>query len=133
MGHLAVSMPAFYKIDKERKLVISTGSGVFTLADALAHQEKLRKDSDFDPSFSQLLDFTHVTKVELDAKDVRRLAQTFVFAGDSRRAILVTSDVAFGFARMFEMLRDTLGEKGIRVFRNLDDALDWVLAKNTAT
>jgi hypothetical protein len=126
-------MPVFYKIDKERKLVISTGSGVFTMADALAHQEKLRKDPDFDPSFSQLLDFTHVTKLELDAKDVRRLAQTFVFSDDSRRAILVSGDVAFGLARMFEMLRDTFGEKGIRVFRNLDDALDWVLAKKTAT
>jgi hypothetical protein len=126
-------MSVFYKIDKERKLVISTGAGVFTVADALAHQEKLRKDPDFDPSFSQLLDFTHVTKLELDAKDVRRLAQAFVFADDARRAILVNSDAAFGFARMFEMLRDTLGEKGIRVFRNLDDALDWVLAKNTAS
>jgi hypothetical protein len=32
---------------------------------------------------------------------------------------------------MFEIYRDILGESGIRVFRNLDDALEWVLAKNT--
>ena len=126
-------MSVFYKIDKERKLVLSTGSGALTMADALAHQEKLRKDPDFAPGFSQLLDLTHITRVDLEPEDVRRLAQTLVFSNDSRRAILVNSDVAFGFARMFEMLRDTFGEKGIRVFRNLDDALDWVLAKNTAT
>ena len=29
-------MPAHYKIEKERKLVMSTASGVFTMADALA-------------------------------------------------------------------------------------------------
>jgi len=55
-----------------------------------------------------------------------------VFAADAKRAFLVNSDVTFGFARMFEMLRGTLGEKGIQVFRNLDDALEWVLPKNSA-
>jgi hypothetical protein len=34
-------------------------------------------------------------------------------------------------ARMFETLRDAMGERGIRVFRNLDDGLDWVLGKNS--
>jgi hypothetical protein len=125
-------MPFSYKIDKERKLVMSTGYGVFTPDDALAHQERLRKDPDFDPSFCQLMDFTHVTKLDLRAEDVRRLAQASIFAHDSRRAILVTNDTAFGLARMFEILRATLGEKGIQAFRNLDDALDWVLAKDTA-
>ena len=33
---------------------------------------------------------------------------------------------------MFEELRDTMGEKGIRVFRNLDEALDWIFAKDHA-
>jgi hypothetical protein len=33
---------------------------------------------------------------------------------------------------MFETLREGMGEKGIRVFRNLDDALEWVLDKNIA-
>ncbi len=45
-------MPAYYKIDKERRVVMSTVAGVFTLADGLAHQEKLLKDPHFDPSFS---------------------------------------------------------------------------------
>ncbi|HXE36355.1 MAG TPA: hypothetical protein VN087_20745 [Verrucomicrobiae bacterium] len=125
-------MPFSYKIDKGRKMVMSTGYGVFTLDDALAHQEKLRKDHDFDPSYCQLMDFTHVTKLDLRAEDVRRLAEASIFAHDSKRAILATSDTAFGFARMFEILRTTRGEKGIQAFRNLDDALDWVLAKDTA-
>jgi hypothetical protein len=125
-------MPCSYKIDKERKMVMSTGYGVFTLADALGHQERLRNDPDFDPSFCQLMDFTHTTKIDLRGEDVRRLAQTSIFAHDSKRAILVTSETAFGFARMFEILRSTFGEKGIQVFRNLENALDWVLAKDTA-
>jgi len=105
-------MPTFYKLDKERKLVMSTYSGVLTIADALGHQEKLPKDLDFDSSFSQLFDVTRVTDVQLTAEDVRRLARTSVFSPDSRRAMLVDSDLKFGLPRMFEVLRDTMGEKG---------------------
>ena len=112
--------------------MMSTGYGVFTLEDALGHQEKLRKDPDFDPSFYQLMDFTHATKIDLRGEHVRRLAQPSIFGHDSRRAILVTNETAFGLARMFEILRSTFGEEGIQTFRNLDDALDWVLAKDTA-
>jgi hypothetical protein len=125
-------VPACYKIDKERRLVLSTHFGVVTLEGTLAHQEKLLRDPDFDPSFSQLVDLTHVTKLEVPPEGVRRVAQQSIFSPDSRRAILVTANLVFGMARMFEILRESYGEKGICVFRNLDDALEWVLGKNTA-
>ncbi len=66
-------MPATYEIDKQRRLVITTGSGRITLANALAHQEKLRKDPDFDPRFSQIMDLTRITEFALEANDIRRL------------------------------------------------------------
>jgi hypothetical protein len=58
-------MPAYFRIDKDHRLVLTTISGVFTLADGLAHQEKLLKDPDFVPTFSQLIDFTQVAKVQV--------------------------------------------------------------------
>ncbi len=125
-------MTAYFKIDKEHRLVMTTVSGVFNVADVLAHQVNLRKDPDFDPSFSQLIDFTHVTRVELKREEVQRVAQESIFSPHSRRALLASNDAVFGLARMFEMLRENMGEQGIRVFRNLDEALDWVLGKNTS-
>jgi hypothetical protein len=125
-------MPAFYKIDKEHRLVISTGSGVFDLATALAHQDQLIRDPDFDPTYCQLFDLTQVTKVQISAEDIRKLAERSVFWRCSRRAILVAHDLEFGFARMFEMLRENAGEKGIKVFRKLDEALEWIFAAETA-
>ena len=123
-------MPIFYKIDKERRFVMSSVSGVMGIAEGLAHQQKIRNDPDFDPSYSQLMDFTHATRVDLTGEDVRRLAETTIFSPDSRRAILVRGYAEYGLARMFEILRETMGERGIRVFRDLDEALEWVLAKS---
>jgi hypothetical protein len=123
-------MSATYEIDKQRRLVISTGLDPFTLADALAHQERLLKDPDFDADFSHIMDFTRITGVDLEAGDIRRLAERRIFSSESRRAIIVSTDLVYGFGRMFEMIRENLGENGIRVFRDLDVALDWILSKS---
>ena len=121
-------MPAFYKIDKTHKLVLSTASGVFDLVSALAHQDQLLADPEFDPSYSQLLDFTHITVTEIDAEGVRKIAERTIFWPCPRRAILINKDVEHNFVRLFQMLRENDGEDGIRIFRSLDDALAWIFA-----
>jgi hypothetical protein len=60
-------MAASYKIDKDRRLVCSTWSGVLTADEVLAQQRQLVNDPDFDPSFSQYSDFTGVRAVDLNA------------------------------------------------------------------
>lgn len=119
-------MPTFYKIDKERRFVLSTASGVFTLADAVAHQQKLFKDPDFDPSFSQIADFTQVTRLALSADEIRRFAQTSIYSSRSRRALVMPNEMSFGLGRMYEILRDLAGQGGIRVFHTVEEAVDWV-------
>jgi hypothetical protein len=124
---------ASYKIDKERKLVLSSGTGVLTKEDILGHMDRLSKDPDFDPNFSQVSDFTQITVLEIGPEDVRQLAQRNVFSPRSRRAFIVKDDLQFGLARMFEIHRDLSGETGIRVFRTFDEAMDWILVRNAAS
>jgi hypothetical protein len=122
-------MPATYQIDKKRRLVITTALDPLTLADALAHQERLLKDQDFDPRFSQIMDLTRVNFTGFEADDIRRVAERNIFSSESRRAIVVSSTLVYGFGRMFEILREIAGEKGLRVFRNMDEAVDWILTE----
>ncbi|MGB2621179.1 MAG: hypothetical protein WA857_19115 [Candidatus Acidiferrum sp.] len=112
---------------------MSSATGVFNKDAALDHQNRLLADPDFDPSYSQLMDYTHVTQIDLSAADVGLLAVRNVFSSNSRRAFLVPNDVAFGLARMFEMIRESAGERGIRIFRDLEEALDWVLSNQEAS
>ena len=85
-------MPAYFKIDKQQKLVMSTVAGVFTMADVLEHQAKLLKDSDFDPSFSHLLDLTHIAKLDIETEEVHTLAQRSI-------AILANDEKAWAATR----------------------------------
>jgi hypothetical protein len=126
-------MPAFYKIDKDRKLILITGSDHISLRDALALQEKFRNDPDFNPAFAQLVDLTQVRKLEFNPGEIRQIAGSAVAAPGVRRAFLANDDVAFGLARMFESYRESMDDTGTRVFRELDQALNWALSKDSDT
>jgi hypothetical protein len=41
----------------------------------------------------------------------------------------MANDAAYGLGRMYEIFREAAGEHGIGVFRNLEEALDWILSK----
>jgi hypothetical protein len=112
-------------------LVLGTVSGDFSLADALAIREELAKNHQVDPTYSYVLDFTQCTKLNFSAGDVQLLAQGGNFPAGVRRAAVVPNNFAYGLGRMYEMLRENAGDTGLRVFRSLDEALDWVLSKGT--
>jgi hypothetical protein len=126
-------MPTFYKIDKERKLVVTTGTGFVRREDVLTLQDKLSNDPEFDPSFSQVADFALLTNTDVVLADVQTFAQRDVFSVHSRRAIIVKGDVAFGFAKIFELSRRMAGANEIRVFRDPDEAFDWILTPDSAS
>jgi hypothetical protein len=125
-------MANYYEIDKERRLITSTASGVITLPEVWAHQQRLETDPDFDAGFAQLLDVTQVTKLELSSDDVRRVADSNSFSPNPRVAIVATSSLIYGMARMFQIFREMKGEEKTRVFRDRDEALAWVLGKDDA-
>ena len=125
-------MPSSYVIDKERKLVITTAWGDCTADDVLEFRKQVLKDHDFDPSYSQLADFTGVTKVDFSPDEVRMLAAISPFSPQSRRALVADNQLIFGLSKMFGILRNLRGEKLIRVFRTRSEALDWLLEKDKA-
>jgi hypothetical protein len=92
---------------------------------------KFLADPDFNPWYSQLRDFTRVAKIDLNADDICKLAERDIFHPTSSRAILVSNDLAQGLAQLFTMLCKHSGENRVRIFRNLDEALEWVFMRNT--
>jgi hypothetical protein len=118
-------VPASYKIDKVRGVVLSHYSGHLTDDDILGHQRRLIADPEFDPTFRQLLDMREVEELAATAEGIRQLARGNPFVSGSRRAGVASRDVVFGMARMFEMMREQRGDE-FRMFRSMDEALDWL-------
>ena len=118
-------MPCGYIIDLARSLVLSRGWGIVTDRELLAHVRALTIDPRFVRNLHQLADLRDVVDVEVTAATIREMASLNPYGDGSRRAVVVTSDVLFGMARMYQILRDEPTDE-LEIFRTLDDALRWL-------
>ena len=119
-------MPADFFIDTHLRMVFSKAVGLLSSIDAIDHMDRLQKHPDFRPEFNQLFDFRQARGTNLSNDELRRLANRSIFSDNSRRAFVVGSDADFGIGRIFSTYRDIRGEKGIRIFREMEKALAWL-------
>jgi hypothetical protein len=116
-----------YQIDKERRLVTTTAWDEIDGDQVLDHQRRLLSDPDFNPDFYQLVDCTRVTKIAIDLAAVGQIADVNLFSGKSRRAWFAGSNqLAYGMSRMFIAFRRVTGEEQMQVFKDRDEALQWL-------
>jgi len=118
-------MPGSYLIDGERRIVFSRGWGVLTDDEILSHAKTLRADPRFDPGFRQLLDFLGVSEILVTSAGISTLARHNPFRRDSRRAVIVPTDEAFGLTRMFSLYTDA-DPSQFGIFRTTGPALEWI-------
>ena len=118
-------MPSAYTIDQTRSIVLSRGWGVITEHELLAHARALAADPRFEPHFCQLADLRDVTSVQVTSATIRQLVHLSPFGAGARRALVGSTDIVYGMARMFQIMRDESPDD-IQVFRDLDAALEWL-------
>jgi len=70
-------------------------------------------------------DFIDVTDVKVTASGVREMTGLNPFGAGARRALAVSSDVAYGMARMYQIMRSDAQDE-VEVFRDIDSALEWL-------
>jgi hypothetical protein len=118
-------MPCGYTIDLARSLVLSRGWDVVMDRELLAHVRILTADPRFARDFRQLADLRDVTDVQITASTIREMVKLNPFGAGARRAVVVTNDVVFGMARMYQILTDESPDE-LQIFRKVDDALQWL-------
>jgi hypothetical protein len=118
-------MPASYQLNLEHRMVMSTASGIVTDTDLIQHQQRLRKDPQFEPSFGQRMDFTGASGISVSVATIQRLAIHRVYAAGSRRAIVLHQGIAGALANMFKDLSEMEGEQ-VEVFEDLPAARAWL-------
>ncbi len=118
-------MPCGYTIDLARSLVLSRGWDLVTDRELLAHVRTLTSDPRFARDFRQLADLRDVTDVQITVSTIREMVRLNPFGAGARRAVVITSDVVFGMARMYQILSDDSPHE-LQIFRKIDDALRWL-------
>lgn len=118
-------MPSSYWIDTERGILFSRGWGALSDEELLACANRLRVEPRFRPTFRQVVDFRDLKEIQVTSEGVRSLAQIHPFHRQAHRAVVVSSDAAFGLTRMFALLADADPEH-FGIFRSLEPAMEWI-------
>jgi hypothetical protein len=118
-------MSMSYTIDRARQLVRTRAWGVLSTADLQDSTSRLMADARFDSGYRSLVDLREVAGVSADMEALAQTAAVPLFAEGVRRAIVASSDVAFGVARMYAAFAARTGGD-VQVFRELEDAKEWL-------
>lgn len=120
-------MPLRYVIDKQRRLVHTTGWDRLTFAQTKSYQDQLLNDPDFDPEFNQLVDLTALTGLGMSTEETKLLARRSGFSPTSRRAFVAPNPAVFGMSRLFATYNEMSDTPShVRVFYDLPSALKWL-------
>lgn len=123
-------MPLAFAIEATAGIVTLTYTGDPSFDEWASTMDEVLQDPAFRPGYGLLLDRTQLTRAP-DAEYIQRVVQYMRThapqLGGGRVANLVSSDVAYGMARMAQTLLDRSSGTG-QVFRDRAEALKWLQA-----
>jgi len=125
-------MPLAYRVDHEKRLVVTAGYGTLTDDDVFGHEREISARADT-IGYDELFDVSHITGIALPSPErVHDLAAEAAARdesrGSSRIAIVAPGDVAYGLGRMFQTRRelDRRSKTTVGVFRTMAEALTFL-------
>ena len=98
-------MPVVLKIDPHRKVVHSTFYGRITDADLLGQRSRIAADPDFNPQFSDIVDFSDVTDPAITEAAIAALAANpTLFSSSAIHIVVAPEGVMFQLGSKFKEL-----------------------------
>ena len=122
-------MPISFRYDSDRDLILSTFSGFVSQQDLLGFIDSVHANEHFRTTANELIVTENTTGTDMDADLLLLITQRSQELSqkipDKKIALVPTSELDFGFARMYKtMAEKTLWQ--IEIFRDRDEALVWL-------
>ncbi|HET9741602.1 MAG TPA: hypothetical protein VFQ00_02530 [Terriglobales bacterium] len=125
-------MPVEVKVDRGRKLVLTSFYGEVTDADVTLQISELRRHAPFAEEFRVITDFSRVEQFNISSQMIRHVAQTESPLASAKRVMVAPSDVAYGTSRMFQALASHT-RPNLTVVRTLVEAYAALDLEGTST
>ncbi|MDX8406764.1 MAG: STAS/SEC14 domain-containing protein [Mariprofundaceae bacterium] len=114
-----------YHIDREANMVLLTLSGSVSADEFFAYQDACYRDAAFNPGGRELIDARQLKSTSAHFREMSRIHARDQWQAGSKRAMVVSSPLAFGMGMMFKTLSGAKhGE--FKIFRNMQEARQWL-------
>jgi hypothetical protein len=125
-------MPIEYHIDHGRRLVLASASGKLTAEDFFNYQRNVWSLPEV-RGFNELVDMSKVEEILSPTYEkISELAKLSADMDDrtiaTKFAIVASDTFAYGIGQLYEAFRNVnpLSTKKVGVFRNIQEAMDWI-------
>ena len=96
-------MPVVLKIDPQRRVVYSAFYGRITDAELSGHRSAIARDPDFNPQFSDIVDFSAVTETNISEQTIAQMAaSTSLFRSSVQHIIVASGEPMQSLAKKFK-------------------------------
>lgn len=128
-------MPATHHIDKINHLIVTTWDGEardIEFIEAIKNYQNNIQNQPNYINYNEVVDLRKMTSIKLTTEGIKVIgaiaSTTDTQDINKKLALIVSSNLAFGLARMYEAYRSFSknANKEIRVFKNETDAFKWV-------
>lgn len=112
----------------QRKIAVSVVRGVLSHEDLIEHRRRVANYPCYDPSYNLMFDTRRAEAFTLTGDQIRSFAD-FAQPGQprfARIAIVVSEDLAYGLARIFQAYTGRHNEQSLRTFREARGAWTWL-------
>jgi hypothetical protein len=118
-------------INHESMFRIHTLNGAFDFDELFEALVGVYDDKDFDPELNSVWDFLDVEGIEKISTDQIQKIVAYVSwkrenYGGMKTALVVSSRIHYGIARMYEQSLEAASKSEIMVFRDLESAIEWI-------
>ncbi|MCK4549033.1 MAG: STAS/SEC14 domain-containing protein [Candidatus Krumholzibacteria bacterium] len=118
-----------FRIDTEEGIVYTTVKGDLDVDDIIAGLTEIISHEDFEQGMGGIFDLL-ASKWESNPEELRKIVRFIIEntdrIGQSRHAVVVGSNRAYGMSRMFEVFSQETAVN-VRIFRDLDEARKWMI------
>jgi len=128
-------MAVKHYIDTKSRLIITTWEGDAVDIDFIEEIQKYQKDIQNKTeykNYNEVVNFSKVKGIKLTTEGIKNIggiaAQTDRNEICRKLAFIVSNNLAFGLVRMYQAYRsfEKNSNKEIRVFKNENDAFEWI-------
>ena len=118
-------------IYKEDKLRVHTLSGQFNYDKLFTELKSVYDDPNFDPDLNSVWDLSEVSEIEKVTPEQIQKIVSFVSwkrskYGGMKTALVVSSKIHYGIARIYELSMESASKNNIMVFKDLGQAIEWI-------
>ncbi len=104
--------------------------GAINLFELIGYLKDLYNSSDFNPELNDIWDLRNADFSSISSEDVRSLmkyvSKKWGKSGKNKAVIVVSSELDYGMSRMYEILMEARTTGKIAVYKDINEAIEWI-------